>query len=160
MKYIFYLFLLTFSNQVLAQNLQGKVIDNITGDGSKAAAEFNTSRIMSDIIDRVTRMENILDELAAVVAKSAQAMDELENHVEKLNTIKKYYESQYMKDWSADERGELPKDLKRGVLSEDGINTASITCTTPLSATRSVTVTLALLMKTPSPLKVTITSFP
>lgn len=31
-----------------------------------------------------------------------------------------------MKDWSADERGELPKDLKRGVLSEDGINTVLI----------------------------------
>ena len=81
---------------------------------------------MSEIIDRVTRMESILDELAAVVEKSAQAMDELENHVEKLNTIKKYYESQYMKDWSADERGEVPKDLKRGVLSEDGINTVLI----------------------------------
>ena len=71
-------------------------------------------------------MENILDELAAVVEKSWHAMDELENHVEKLDTIKKYYESQYMKDWSADERGELPKDLKRGVLSEDGINTVLI----------------------------------
>lgn len=32
MKYIFYLFLLTFSSQVLAQNLQGKVVDSITGD--------------------------------------------------------------------------------------------------------------------------------
>lgn len=72
---------------------------------------------MSEIIDRVTRMENILDELAAVVERSAQAMDELENHVGELDIIKKYYESQYMKDWSADERGEFPKDLKRGVLS-------------------------------------------
>lgn len=32
---------------------------------------------MSEIIDRVTRMENILDELAAVVEKSWHAMDEL-----------------------------------------------------------------------------------
>lgn len=32
MKYIFYIFLLTFSSQVLAQNLQGKVVDAITGD--------------------------------------------------------------------------------------------------------------------------------
>ena len=32
MKYIFYLFLLIFSSQVLAQNLQGKVVDGITGD--------------------------------------------------------------------------------------------------------------------------------
>ena len=32
MKYIIYLFLLTFSSQVFAQNLQGKVVDVITGD--------------------------------------------------------------------------------------------------------------------------------
>ena len=33
-----------------------------------------------------------------------------------------YYESgQWLKDFESDERGELPKDLKRGVLSEDGV---------------------------------------
>src|SRR5512133_2555388 len=39
--------------------------------------------------------------------------------------------------------------------NEDGINTASITCTTPLSASISATVTLALFIKTPSELIVT-----
>lgn len=33
-----------------------------------------------------------------------------------------YYESgQWLQDYEADERGELPRDLKRGVLSQDGL---------------------------------------
>ena len=33
-----------------------------------------------------------------------------------------YYESgQWLRDYEADERGELPRDLKRGVLSQDGL---------------------------------------
>jgi len=36
--------------------------------------------------------------------------------------LEAYYNSpQWRKDFEADEAGKLPKDLKRGVLSEDGI---------------------------------------
>ena len=36
--------------------------------------------------------------------------------------LKEYYESGlWLSDYEADERGELPKDLKRGVLSQDGL---------------------------------------
>ena len=36
--------------------------------------------------------------------------------------LKEYYESpQWREDFEADEAGKFPKDLKRGVLSEDGI---------------------------------------
>ena len=44
---------------------------------------------------------------------------ELEHDIAKLEA---YYNSpQWRKDFEADEAGKLPKDLKRGVLSEDGI---------------------------------------
>ena len=39
-----------------------------------------------------------------------------------LYELTSYYESgQWLQDFEADERGELPKNLKRGVLSEDGV---------------------------------------
>ncbi|WP_282032749.1 DUF4298 domain-containing protein [Aequorivita sinensis] len=77
---------------------------------------------MNNIIDRITKMENILDELTIVVEKSDKAMNELAESLEDLEILKKYYESQYMKDVMAEKRGEVPQDLKRGVLSEDAVH--------------------------------------
>lgn len=77
---------------------------------------------MNNIIDRITKMENILDELTIVVEKSDKVMNELVDSLKNLNTLKKYYESQYMKDVMADKRNEIPQDLKRGVLSEDAVH--------------------------------------
>lgn len=77
---------------------------------------------MKKTIERVTKMENILDELTMVVERSDQAMNELTDSLNDLNTLKKYYESQYMKDVMADKRLEIPQDLKRGVLSEDAVH--------------------------------------
>ncbi len=77
---------------------------------------------MNNIIDRITKMEDILDELTTVVEKSDKVMNELIDSLKNLNTLKKYYESQYMKDVMADKRNEIPQDLKRGVLSEDAVH--------------------------------------
>lgn len=39
-----------------------------------------------------------------------------------LEELRRYYEGgQWLLDYQADERGELPRDLKRGVLSQDGV---------------------------------------
>ena len=46
------------------------------------------------------------------------------------------------------------------IVFDGGNNTASMTCTTPLSATTSATVTCALFINTPSVLIVTVISFP
>ena len=40
---------------------------------------------------------------------------------EDLKNLEHYYETEWMKDYESDEKGELPSDLKRGVLSEDGL---------------------------------------
>lgn len=77
---------------------------------------------MNNIIDRITKMENILDELTIVVEKSDKAMNELADSLKDLKTLKIYYESQYMKDVMAEKRNEVPQDLKRGVLSEDAVH--------------------------------------
>ncbi|MFB9056133.1 DUF4298 domain-containing protein [Mariniflexile ostreae] len=78
---------------------------------------------MNNIIDRITKMENILDELTIVVETSDKAINKLQDSLTDLNTLKKYYESQYMKDVMADKNNEVPQNLKRGVLSEDAVHT-------------------------------------
>lgn len=41
---------------------------------------------------------------------------------EALTVLKEYYENgQWLKDYELDEKGLLPKELKRGVLSQDGL---------------------------------------
>ena len=61
-----------------------------------------------DIIERITHMEALYDR-ARETGQIPQALLD-------------YYESgQWLKDYEADERGDLPRDLKRGVLSQDGL---------------------------------------
>ena len=73
-------------------------------------------------IERITKMEALFDKSEEVVKRLEAALEDfakLEHDIAKLET---YYNSpQWRKDFEADEAGKLPKDLKRGVLSEDGI---------------------------------------
>ena len=61
-----------------------------------------------DIIQRIAYMESLYDMALA----TGQIPREL----------REYYENgQWLGDYEADERGELPRELKRGVLSQDGL---------------------------------------
>ena len=63
-------------------------------------------------------MESVFDEVQNALAEGVDIEDALLQ--EKIEILIQYYESEQWKiDYSADERGELPVDLKRGVLSED-----------------------------------------
>ena len=63
-----------------------------------------------DRIERVERYERLFDE--ATAAPDA----------EKLRLLNAYYTSgEWLEDYEADERGEFPPDLKRGVLSQDAL---------------------------------------
>ena len=65
-------------------------------------------------------MESVFDEVQNALAEGVDIEDALLQ--EKIGILIQYYESeQWKNDYSADERGELPADLKRGVLSEDGV---------------------------------------
>ena len=53
---------------------------------------------------------------------SEEALDSYENNQKALKKLIDYYGSSlWMKDFEDDENGKLPKDLKRGVLSEDSV---------------------------------------
>jgi hypothetical protein len=73
-------------------------------------------------IERITNMESLFDKSEEVVKRLEAALKDfakLEHDIAKLEV---YYNSpQWRKDFEADEAGKLPQDLKRGVLSEDGI---------------------------------------
>ncbi|MBP3618769.1 MAG: DUF4298 domain-containing protein [Lachnospiraceae bacterium] len=73
-------------------------------------------------IARIEQMERYFDEIQRAVEKDAGRVFEDESLQEKWKNLLEYYEGgQWLKDYECDERGELPKGLKRGVLSEDGV---------------------------------------
>lgn len=77
---------------------------------------------MSKDFKHISEMEKAFDEIL-------EAQDSLEKEVEKYKSLQdkvkkleRYYSGkQWKEDYSMDERGEIPADVKRGVLSEDGI---------------------------------------
>ena len=71
-------------------------------------------------IERIKWMEQRFNNaLAAIKDGSADSLKAIKEDVAELS---KYYGSELWKlDFAADEAGKLPPDLKRGVLSEDGI---------------------------------------
>lgn len=73
-------------------------------------------------IERIKQMELRLERSAAAVMELSAALDKYEAALEDIKALDAYYSSEEWKqDFAHDEAGRLPADLKRGVLSEDGI---------------------------------------
>ena len=73
-------------------------------------------------IERIKTMEQHLDRASLAVMKLSAALDDYAEVLTSIRELEKYYGSDVWKqDFADDEQGLLPQDLKRGVLSEDGI---------------------------------------
>lgn len=73
-------------------------------------------------IVRIRKMERRLNRSTAAVKRLEAALDKWEDAQEAIAALEEYYGSDLWKqDLADDEAGRLPTDLKRGVLSEDGI---------------------------------------
>ena len=73
-------------------------------------------------IERIQYFEMLLDRVAPVLGNLEEALDAFDGIQEDVRELSAYYESdEWREDFEADETGKLPRDLKRGVLSEDGI---------------------------------------
>ena len=73
-------------------------------------------------IERIERMEQNLERATNALRVLNDALDEYEAVQEALHELNSYYGSDTWKqDFSDDEQGRLPKNIKRGVLSEDAI---------------------------------------
>lgn len=73
-------------------------------------------------IERIQLMEQHLDCASQAIAQLRQAVETYQKAKQSITALSQYYGNEdWYKDFEDDEAGRLPHDLKRGVLSEDGI---------------------------------------
>ena len=75
--------------------------------------------VIDKAIERITLMEHCFDTLQKADAAAIKADETLKEH---LRMLTQYYQGgQWILDYELDEKGLLPCDLKRGVLSQDAV---------------------------------------
>lgn len=75
---------------------------------------------IDEVVSRVTQMEHYMDEVLEMLSDCPENIKDNKDIRIIINKLENYQESgQWLLDFECDERGELPNDLKRGVLSED-----------------------------------------
>ena len=73
-------------------------------------------------IKRLEDLERKFDEVSIAVSALEQAQNNYSNVQNHIAELKEYMESgQWQADYEADERGEIPHTLKRGILSQDAL---------------------------------------
>lgn len=67
-------------------------------------------------------MSASFDRLSVVVAELEKRLDELKTLLPEVKKLKAYQSSgKWLQDYEADERGEIPAEVNRSVLSQDGL---------------------------------------
>ena len=75
-----------------------------------------------DQIERITHMENILNAAKEALSALEKALDRYDAVREGLAELEAYYSGRlWMQDFEDDRAGKIPRDLRRGVLSEDAV---------------------------------------
>lgn len=73
-------------------------------------------------VNRIKAMEEKFDRALEAVASLDVALENFKASIPEVKELAAYYESDlWRRDFEADSAGKLPCDLKRGILSEDGI---------------------------------------
>lgn len=77
---------------------------------------------MTNDFKHISYMENLFDEILSAQSALERSIENYKRLQPKVRELEQYYSGkQWRDDFSMDERGEIPADVKRGVLSEDGI---------------------------------------
>ena len=72
--------------------------------------------------NRIRKMEQLFDLAKEAMEEPTISFETYEKAQEAIAVLSEYYGSkEWKQDYADDEAGLLPKDLKRGVLSEDGL---------------------------------------
>ena len=75
-----------------------------------------------ETIQRIRQMEQYFDKLLELEHTDPDALREDASVQAILRTLTCYYEGgQWLQDYELDEKGLLPRDLKRGVLAQDSV---------------------------------------
>ncbi|MBO4903081.1 MAG: DUF4298 domain-containing protein [Lachnospiraceae bacterium] len=88
--------------------------------GSRLAAETIFETLRPEQIARITRYEQMLQKAEYMIREGPEDPDALRDLIAELEAY--YTSDEWKKDFADDEAGLLPGNLKRGVLSEDGIH--------------------------------------
>ena len=90
--------------------------------GERGTCEMRRQEDKNDLVKRVQQMERYFDEVSRVLELKSNELYENDTISKMIQELTVYMGSGlWLQDYERDERGELPKDLKRGVLSEDGL---------------------------------------
>ena len=82
----------------------------------------NRNTKVESAISRITLMEELFDKASEVLEKAKEDPDSFLAFQSEISKLEEYYSGRRWKaDFKLDEEGKLPSDLKRGVLSEDGL---------------------------------------
>ena len=84
--------------------------------------EHSDSTQITERIRRIIEMESRYDRISHVLHAPEVCPDHLDSIRSDVRALSEYYKgSLWREDFESDEAGLLPPDLKRGVLSEDGV---------------------------------------
>lgn len=75
-----------------------------------------------NLITRIKEMENRYHEVRRAIGYLDKAIENYNDIKDKLNILREYMESgAWLKDYEADEAGQVPQNLKREVISQDSL---------------------------------------
>ena len=73
-------------------------------------------------LQRIIKMERCFDEVLEAKIKNPELLRSSEKLRDQIGMLRAYYQSgSWRQDYECDERGELPQNLKRGILSQDAL---------------------------------------
>ena len=103
------------SPEELAEEIRGELRTALDKYSEESSNDNKTAGPGGTAAERVQYYEAKLD-------RALKALDAFEQELPDVEELERYYASpEWKEDFAADEAGQFPKDLKRGVLSEDGI---------------------------------------
>lgn len=105
-----------------AKDFNRRVFDFLEKDLKKDKGDRPMTEEINDTIRRISLYEEKLNRCSAVHTRLLEAMEDFRSIQQDVEDLERYYGGQEWKtDFERDEQGLIPKEIRRGVLSEDGI---------------------------------------